>query len=45
MKQQLSLHITEYITILKIKNISYVSFLDLSFTGTTEVNENQTDRK
>ena len=45
MTQQLSLIITEYITILKIKNMFYVTLCDLSFIGTTEVNENQTDRK
>ena len=45
MTQQLSLNITEYITILKMKNIFYVSLYDFSFIGTNEVNENQTDRK
>ena len=45
MTQQLSLHNTEYITILKTKNIVYVTLWDLSFIGTTEVNKNQTDRK
>ena len=44
MTQQLSLKTSDYYSILKIKNSSYVTLKYVSFTGTNEVNQNQTDR-
>jgi hypothetical protein len=44
MTRQLSLNTSDYYTMLKNKNSSYVTLKYVSFIGTNEVNQNQTDR-